>query len=142
MKSDKKVADLMTRSVVQLPSETPVAEAAKAMKARQIGSVVVVEGGRMAGVVTDRDIVVRAIAEDRDPAETPLRDVLSDRLVTISQDATASAAADLMRTYAVRRLVVTEGDGSLTGIVSIGDLAADMDPRSALAEISIASPNE
>jgi CBS domain-containing protein len=139
--SSKKVADLMTRSVVQLPSETPVAEAAKAMKSRQIGDVVVIEGGRMAGVVTDRDIVVRAIAEDRDPRSTPLRDVVSDRLVTIDQEATAAAAADLMRQHAVRRLVVTKTDGSLTGIVSIGDLAVDLDPRSALGEISKAEPN-
>jgi CBS domain-containing protein len=135
------VRDLMTSSVVQLPSETPVTEAARAMKSRHIGDVLVNDGGRMAGVVTDRDIVVRAIAEGRDPSSTPLSDIISGEMVTVNEDAFAWAAADLMRTRAVRRLVVTKGDGSLTGIVSIGDLAANMDPTSALGEISIAAPN-
>jgi CBS domain-containing protein len=111
------------------------------MKSRHIGDVLVNDGGRMAGVVTDRDIVVRAIAEGRDPSSTPLSDIISGEMVTVNEDAFAWAAADLMRTRAVRRLVVTKGDGSLTGIVSIGDLAANMDPTSALGEISIAAPN-
>jgi CBS domain-containing protein len=138
----KTVSDVMTRMVVQLPSETPVVEAAKAMRSRQIGDVVVVDRGSVAGVVTDRDIVVRAIAEDKDPVSTPLRDICSGDLVTIDQDASTSQAADLMRTRAIRRLLVTSSDGSLTGVVSIGDLAAAMDPNSALGTISTASAND
>ena len=135
------VGELMTKNVTYMPGETPVVEAARAMRERQIGDVLVTDDGQTTGVVTDRDIVVRAVAADMDPASTPLRQIASTNLLTIDQDAAPADAAQLMREQAVRRLVVTKGDGTLVGILSIGDLAAALDPGSALGDISRAAPN-
>jgi CBS domain-containing protein len=135
------VKDVMTPQVVYLPAETTLDEAARAMREKDIGDVVVTEGASLAGVVTDRDIVVRAVAERRDPASTTVGDVASRDLVMIQQDASPSQAAEVMRERAVRRLLVCDNDRRLVGVVSLGDLAVRMDPNSALGKISSAAPN-
>lgn len=131
----------MSPQVVYLPAETPIDEAARAMRERDIGDVVVTEGAQLAGVVTDRDIVIRAVADRRDPTSTTLGDVASRDLVMIQQDASPGEAAQMMRDRAVRRLLVCDNDRRLVGVVSIGDLAVQMDPDSALGKISSATPN-
>lgn len=138
---DQMVNEVMTKEVVYLPAETPINEAAKAMRERDIGDVVVTEGPTLAGVVTDRDIVVRAVADSRDPTSTRLGEIASRNLVMIEQEASTSQAADLMRERGVRRLLVCDSDRQLVGIVSLGDLAVRMDPNSALGEISSQAPN-
>jgi CBS domain-containing protein len=135
------VSDVMTREVVYLPVETTVDEAARAMRERDIGDVVVTDGPELAGLVTDRDIVVRAVADGRDPTSTRLGEITSRDIVMIRQDASASDAADVMRDRAVRRLLVADNERRLVGIVSLGDLATRMDPTSALGKISSAAPN-
>jgi CBS domain-containing protein len=139
--ADLKVRDVMTQEVVYLPAETTLDEAARAMRERDIGDVVVTEGPSLAGVVTDRDIVLRAVAERRDPTTTPLGSIASRDLVMIEQDASTDEAANVMRDRAVRRLLVCDTDRQLVGIVSLGDLAMAEDPSSALSDISEASPN-
>lgn len=139
--ADQMVKDVMTPQVVYLPAETTLDEAARAMREKDIGDVVVTEGASLAGVVTDRDIVVRAVAERRDPANTTVGDVASRDLVMIQQDASPSQAAEVMRERAVRRLLVCDNDRRLVGVVSLGDLAVRMDPNSALGKISSAAPN-
>ncbi|MBX6355443.1 MAG: CBS domain-containing protein [Micromonosporaceae bacterium] len=139
--TEQMVKDVMTPQVVYLPSETPLDEAARAMRERGIGDVVVTEGSSLAGMVTDRDIVVRAVASGRDPASTTLGEVASRDLVMIGQDASPHQAAQVMRERAVRRLLVCDNDRRLVGVVSIGDLAVRMDPGSALGKISSAPPN-
>jgi CBS domain-containing protein len=136
------VSDIMTRVVVQLPAETNLVDAARAMRDRQIGNVLVTDHGTLRGLTTDRDIVVRAVAESKHPAHTRLAEIVSGDVVRISQDATPAEAADVMRREAVRRLVVTDHTGSVTGIVSLGDLAIANDPTSALGVISGAPGNE
>ena len=136
------VADVMTKQVVYLPAETTVDEAAKAMRKADIGDVVVTDGPALAGIVTDRDIVVRAVAEHQDPTRTTVGSIASRDLVMIQQDAGTDEAARLMRERAVRRLLVCDADRQLVGVVSIGDLAQRMDPSSALSDISQASPNK
>jgi len=131
----------MTKEVVYLPAETTLEEAARAMRERDIGDVVVTQGPELAGLVTDRDIVVRAVADGRDPTSTRLGEITSRDIVMIQQDASTSDAANLMRERAVRRLLVADDDRRLVGIVSLGDLAERMDPTSALGEISSAAPN-
>jgi CBS domain-containing protein len=131
----------MSPQVVYLPAETTLDEAARAMREKDIGDVVVTEGASLAGVVTDRDIVVRAIADGRDPASTTVGDVASRDLVMIQQEATPAEAAQLMRERAVRRVLVCDNDRRLVGVVSLGDLAVRMDPSSALGKISSAAPN-
>jgi CBS domain-containing protein len=139
--ANHKVGDVMTKQVIYLPAETTLDEAAKAMREADIGDVVVTDGPTLAGMVTDRDIVVRAVAERKDPATTTLGSVITRDIVMIEQNETAANAAKLMRERAVRRVLVCDADRQLVGIVSLGDLAMRLDPSSALSDISEQSPN-
>ena len=135
------IRDLMTPDPVSLPSSAPLVQAAQCMKDRNIGDVVVTEDGRPCGIVTDRDIVIRAVAEGRQMDQTVLGDICSKALVTVSPTDTTDDAVRLMREQALRRLLVMDS-GNAVGIVSIGDLAVDLDSASALADISAAPPNQ
>lgn len=135
-----KIRDVMTPNPIALPATSPAIEAARAMRDSDIGDVVVVDGQQICGIVTDRDIVVRAVAEGRDPASTPLMDICSRELTTISPHESVDKAVRLMREKAIRRLPVVE-DQRPVGIVSIGDLALERDPKSVLGNISAAPPN-
>ncbi|HEX2272583.1 MAG TPA: CBS domain-containing protein [Acidimicrobiales bacterium] len=134
------VQDVMTTDPVALDASEPVVEAARRMKDQDIGDVIVVEGGQVCGVVTDRDIVVRVLAEGRDPSQTRLGEVCSRDVATVSPGDDLTTAGDLMRDRAIRRVPVVE-DGRPVGIVSIGDLAIERDPDSALSHISAAPPS-
>lgn len=125
------VADVMTRRVVYLPGDTMLDEAAQAMRDQSIGDVVVTEGPRMAGLVTDRDIVVRAIAEGLPPRSTTLSSIATQELIMIEQSAGTEDAVRAMRERGVRRLLVCDADRKVVGIVSLSDLA--MLPTSATA---------
>ena len=117
------VADVMTRQVVFLPGETTLDEAAQVMRDQAIGDVVVTHGPTMAGLVTDRDIVVRAIAEGLPPGKTTLESITSHELIMVEQSATVEEAVQAMRERGVRRLLVCDADRKLVGIVSLSDLA-------------------
>jgi CBS domain-containing protein len=117
------VAEVMTRRVVYLPGETTLDEAAQAMRDQHIGDVVVTHGPTMAGLVTDRDIVVRAIAEGLPPSTTTLESIASRELIMIEQSATVEEAVQAMRDREVRRLLVCDADRKVVGIVSLSDIA-------------------
>ena len=117
------VADVMTRSVVYLPEATTLDEAAQAMRDRGIGDVVVTSGPTMVGLVTDRDIVIRAIAEDLPPKKTSLGAITSHELIMVEQSATVEEAVRAMRERAVRRLLVCDADRKVVGIISLSDVA-------------------
>ena len=136
----QQIRELMTPNPVALPGTASVHEAARAMRDTQIGDVIVIEHNQVCGIVTDRDIVVRAVAELRDPATTPLADICSHGLLSVRPTDSVEEAVRLMRTHAIRRLPVVDG-GRAVGIVSLGDLAVERDPGSALGEISGAPPN-
>jgi CBS domain-containing protein len=111
------------------------------MRANDIGDVIVTDdNGGICGILTDRDLVVRLIAEGRDPRATRIGDIASRDLASVTGDEPVERAVQLMREKAVRRLPVVE-QGRVIGIVSIGDLAVERDPDSALADISAAPPN-
>jgi CBS domain-containing protein len=135
------VRDVMTLKVTTLPISASLRDAARAMRDANIGDVLVVKNGNLCGIVTDRDMVVRAIAEGREPASTTLADICSGELTTVSPTDSIDHAVQLMRQKALRRLPVVE-KGHPIGIVSIGDLAQNRDPHSALGEISAAPPNQ
>jgi len=135
------VADLMTEDVVTVRATEPVRQAAEAMRDHDIGDVVVVDDGRVSGVVTDRDLAVRVLAGRMDPSTTVVADVCTPNVVAAQPDTTIEEAVEAMRDWAVRRLPVVDGDGRPLGVVSIGDLAQVQDPHSALADISSAPPN-
>ena len=134
------VKDVMTSSPIVLEAGRPIEEAATAMRDRDIGSVIVVRGDEICGIVTDRDITVRAVAEGKDPAKTPLSQICSKELTTATPDLSLDDAVRMMRDKAVRRIPVVEG-GKPVGILSLGDLALEKDRESALATISAAPAN-
>jgi CBS domain-containing protein len=117
------VAEVMTRQVVYLPEDTMLDEAAQVMRDRGIGDVVVTRGPTMIGLVTDRDIVVRAIAENLPPTTTTLGAVASHELIMVEQSATVDEAVQAMRERAVRRLLVCDADRKVMGILSLSDVA-------------------
>jgi CBS domain-containing protein len=135
-----KVADVMTRNPVVLPADAPVVEAATAMRDRNIGDVLVERDGSLCGIVTDRDIVVRGLADGRDPKSLKLGDVCSMGLETVTPDSEVGDVISRMERSAIRRVAVVEGERPV-GIVSIGDLAEQRDRDSALGKISAAPPN-
>ncbi|MFC4585684.1 CBS domain-containing protein [Sphaerisporangium corydalis] len=136
----QKVRDVMTHRPICLPADASVAKAARLMRDQAIGDVLVTKDDRLCGVVTDRDIVVRAVAEGRDAESTPLGSLCSSDLFTVRPDQSADEVVRLMREKAVRRVPVVE-DGRPVGIVSLGDMALEREPMSPLSEISGAPPN-
>jgi CBS domain-containing protein len=117
-----KVADVMTQRPRAVTPQTPLNEVAEVMETEDVGAVPVVEGDRLVGIVTDRDIVVRAIAKGKDPRGMPASEVSSRELLTVSPDDDLSDALKVMAQYQVRRLAVTE-DERLVGVVSQADVA-------------------
>ncbi len=136
----ERVRDVMTSEPVTLDAGAPIRRAAELMRERDVGDVLVVEDGELLGIVTDRDIVVRAIATDGD-LEGEVGAICSSDLTTVSPDDPLDAARDRMRKRAVRRVPVVDEEGAPVGIVSLGDLAIERAPRSPLARISAAPPN-
>ncbi|MFD7436054.1 CBS domain-containing protein [Streptomyces sp. NPDC059861] len=136
------VSDVMTSAPMTVEPQTSVTAVARMMRDENIGAVLVTEGERLRGLVSDRDLVVRAMAEGGDPNNTTVADACSDDLVTVGPDDDLRIAVNVMREHSVRRVpVVDEGQHPL-GIVSIGDLAIERDPDSALGDISAAPPNQ
>lgn len=133
------VKDLMVEPVT-VSSDTTLTEAAQLMRDEAIGDVIVSDDGHAQGMVTDRDIVVRALAERLSPEDTTVADICSQELASVGPDDDVSRAVALMRQSAIRRLPVVDRD-TLVGVLSIGDLAIELDERSALADISAAEPN-
>jgi CBS domain-containing protein len=136
----RKIREIMTPAPVCMTSAQTVSAAARAMKEHGIGTVLVLDDGQLSGIVTDRDITVRVLAEGRDPASTTVGEICSADLAVLGPDDDADDAVRLVRSRAVRRIPVV-ADGRPVGIVSIGDMALDLDERSALAEVSAAPPN-
>jgi CBS domain-containing protein len=136
----QKVREVMTENPVVLPKDASIVEAARLMRDHGIGDVIVVDGERAEGIVTDRDIVIRAVAEGTAPGEVRMQDVLSGELAAVTPDDPVERAIAVLREKAIRRMPVVES-GRPVGVVSIGDLAVQRDADSALADISEEPPN-
>jgi CBS domain-containing protein len=137
----QRIAELMTTDPVTMEKTTDLQTAALAMRDHGIGDVIVTNpDGSLCGIVTDRDIVVRGVAVGMGPANATLDDVCAHNVVTLGPDDSVAAAVAAMEEHAIRRLPVVD-DGDILGIVSIGDLAVERDPESALGEISAAPAN-
>jgi CBS domain-containing protein len=130
----------MTPGVVSVRPDASLVEAAQLMRAQDIGDVLVAGDHALIGVLTDRDIALRAVANGADPLTVSARSVCTPDPVVVGPDDAVAAAVALMRDHAVRRLPVVE-DGRAVGMVSLGDLAMSENPESALAEISRAAPD-
>ena len=119
----KTIRDAMTTNPRGVESSTQVAEAAKLMKSENVGSLPVTEGDRLVGMVTDRDIVVRVVAEGKDVQSATVGEIASKDLVTVDPQQNLDEALRLMAQHQVRRLPVVEEDGRLVGILAQADIA-------------------
>ncbi len=134
-----KLRDVMTREVEVISPETPVMEAAEKMRTLDVGSLPVCQGDKVLGVLTDRDIVIRAVAQGRDTRTVKAREVMSAGVESCNADDDVKDAADHMREKQIRRILVLDDDQKLVGILSLGDLAVDADRKlagKALEDIS------
>jgi CBS domain-containing protein len=120
-----KVREVMTDRPRCVTPETPVSEAAELMESQDVGSLPILDGEKLAGVVTDRDIVIRAVAKGKDPRGMPVREVASREVVTIRPDEDLSEALKLMASYQVRRIPVVDDDNRLVGVVAQADVARE-----------------
>ncbi|MER6421757.1 CBS domain-containing protein [Streptomyces sp. NPDC001137] len=136
------VSEIMTGAPTTVGPQTSLTTVARLMRDENIGAVLVAEGERLRGLVSDRDLVVRALAEGADPNETTVANACSDDLVTVRPDDDVGRAVEVMREHAVRRVPVVDEEQHAVGIVSIGDLAIERDSESALGDISAARPNK
>lgn len=136
----KQLKDVMTVNPVTIEAGAMVTDAAQLMRDSDIGDVIVVDHGNLVGIVTDRDIVVRCLAADLSPDATAVRDICSTDLATAAPDTDVAEAVKMIRDRAVKRVVVAE-DNRAVGIVTLGDLAEELDPESALADMARAEPN-
>lgn len=132
--------DVMTPDPVICTSTDTVGDAARQMRDHHIGDVLVTHDGELCGIVTDRDIVVKAVAERQDSASTPLGDICGHAVHCVAPDTSVEEVIRMMEDQAIRRVPVVEGSNPV-GIISIGDLAVERDPTSALGEISAAPPS-
>ena len=132
------VREMMTADPEQVDRDDTVQDAAAKMRELNVGAIPVIAGGQVQGIITDRDITVRVIAENRKLADVRVHEIASGNPVTVTPDTDMNQAAQLMAQHQVRRLPVVEG-GRLVGMLSLGDLAVEGDTREAgqaLKEIS------
>ncbi|HKC19676.1 MAG TPA: CBS domain-containing protein [Candidatus Dormibacteraeota bacterium] len=135
----KTVRDVMTKNPVSMSADSSVVDAAKAMSDFRIGSVVVMERDKPCGIVTDRDITVRAVATGSDPKSTKLSDICSHDLAAVQPDQSVDDAIKMMKSHDVKRVVVMS-ESKLEGIVSLGDLTARDQGEDVQKDISKAEP--
>jgi len=126
-----KVSEIMTREVETVTPDTTLQEAAKLMARVDAGALPILENDRLSGIITDRDIAVRAVGEGRDPATTKVRDIMSAQVRHVAEDDNVEEVADLMAELQVRRLPVVNSERRVVGIVSLGDIAREKKPRTA-----------
>jgi len=124
----------MTRDVQIIRPEATLAEAARVMKQMDVGSVPVCDGKRLQGIITDRDIAVRAVAEGKDPTATCVADVMTPDVVFGREDQNSVDAAHIMEQRQIRRLMVLDAKQERAGVVSLGDIALEARDRSLPAE--------
>jgi CBS domain-containing protein len=136
-----RVSEVMTRHVELISPDQSIQKAAQCMCDMDVGVLPVSENDRLVGMVTDRDIAVRAVAEGRDAESTTVGEIATTDAQAIEPDASVDDALRMMREHDIRRLPVVK-NGRPVGIVSLGDLAVEREPDSTLADISAAAPDQ
>jgi CBS domain-containing protein len=142
MEAEMKVMEIMSLEPEVISPDASIRDAAKRMRAEDIGAIPVGENDRLVGMVTDRDIATRAVAEEKDPRTTSVRDVMSKKVFYIFDDEQLDAAARCMSDHQVRRLPVLNHDKRLVGIVSLGDLALTGDNCEKIALEGVSEPSD
>lgn len=134
------IRTVMTTDPATCDAGASLVDAAKLMADRDIGDVLVVQDDRLVGIVTDRDIAVRAVAQGADPSATRLSEIANSEVASVSPDQSMEEASSIMRDRAIRRIPVVE-EGRPVGILSLGDIAEARERDSVLADISAAPAN-
>jgi len=134
-----KVREVMSGPVVTVAPETSAADASRLMRDEDTGDVVVAAEGALTGILTDRDVVIRLVAEDLDPS-LPVSEVCTSDPVTVDADDSVQEAATVMQEYSIRRLPVRDR-GEVVGFISLGDLTQYIDTDATLSDISQSAPN-
>jgi CBS domain-containing protein len=130
-----RVSEIMTRDVVAIPVDATLVEAAELMRNHNIGFLPVIASGILVGVVTDRDLVIRAICENMPPALTLVRAIMSTKPVWCYEQDVLTNAADILANSHVHRLIVVDTNRKLSGLLSIDDLAANMSSNTLLSDL-------
>jgi CBS domain-containing protein len=125
----KSIREVMSSNPCAIEADKPVAYAARMMKDEDVGLAPVVEGDRLVGALTDRDIVVRVVAEGKNPQSVTVREVASTEVVTVDPQQELDEALQLMASKQVRRLPVVEGDGRLVGVLAQADIAREAEDK-------------
>jgi CBS domain-containing protein len=137
----RKLRDIMSPAPACMAPADTVSAAAKAMKERGVGTVLVLTDGQLSGLLTDRDITVRVLAENRDPQTTRIDEICSTDVAVLGPEDNMDQAARLVREHVVRRIPVLQ-DGIPVGVVSIGDLALEKAQRSPAPRLPAQTPDE
>jgi CBS domain-containing protein len=129
------IKEVMTTGVEVVRPDDTLQEAARRMKSIDVGPLPVCDGDRLLGMITDRDIIIRATAEGRDPKVTRVKEAMTPGVVYVFEDQDIEEAASLMKERQIRRLVVLDRDKRLVGILSLGDIAADIQDEELSGEV-------
>jgi CBS domain-containing protein len=135
------VEEIMTHDPRTVDASASLVDAAREMRDGDVGDVIVTREGQVTGILTDRDIVIRGVAEGRAPESIPVREVATEDVRVLEPSQSLDKAVQAMREHDIRRLPVVDG-GRPVGIVSLGDLAVERDPDSVLADISTGAPDQ
>ena len=137
------VSEVMTKEVEVVRPDATVQEAAQKMKDIDVGSLPVCDGRKLQGMITDRDVTIRAVAEGRDPKQTKVKEVMTADVVFGRTGQDIVEIAETMASHQIRRLPIVNADNELVGIVALGDLAVDTDEEeiggNVLADVSTPS---
>ncbi len=123
------VREIMNRNIYKIQLSEPIITAAKIMDEKDVGIIPVFDKERLAGLITDRDLVIRGVTSDLDLANDPVRDIMSPAVVSISEESSVQEAAELMERKQIRRLLVRDKDDKVCGIVSLSDIARHMSKK-------------
>jgi len=130
-----KIKDIMTKNVKTAAPETSLEEVARLMRGHSIGSIPVMKGEQLVGFVTDRDMVTRALTEGLDPRTTPIGEIMTPHVFHVSEEQDVQEAAWLMEIKRVRRLVVLDAKGRLTGLLALSDISGQLEDRDLAGEV-------
>ncbi len=119
------ISEIMSRNVSCIPPDASLQDAASRMRALNVGSLPVCENDRIVGIITDRDITIRGTAECCGPAETTVREVMTQKIIYAFEDQPVQIAARLMQENQIRRIAILNSDKRLVGIVALGDIAVE-----------------
>jgi len=145
MSENKQARDVMTPNPASVSDRDSIKRVAEIMRREDAGVVPVVDGRKIIGIITDRDIVVRLVAEGKDPANAKVNEAMSKQVRTVKEDTPVNEVLELMSSEQIRRVPVTNANNELIGIVSIGDIASEskeiVKVGRTVEEISEAPPN-